>query len=144
MRQQEGRGRSMCVCCYTSPGLRWSLWERHRPCLPTSLVREVSTEHSSRDWRFHGELKAIRIYTTHTHTHTHTHIYPHPHTHSHTVSCPHTFTHRLSHTYSHTHLARARLARKNDTATGSFRTGLLGELDCRGEETPSPELVLLI
>ena len=41
-------------------------------------------------------------------------------------------------------LARARLARKNDAATGSFCTRLLGELDCRGEETPSPELVLLI
>jgi hypothetical protein len=33
---------------------------------------------------------------------------------------------------------------KNDTATGSFCTCLLGELDCRGEETLSPELVLLI
>jgi hypothetical protein len=33
---------------------------------------------------------------------------------------------------------------KNDAATGSFCTRLLGELDCRGEETPSPELVLLI
>ena len=41
-------------------------------------------------------------------------------------------------------LARARLASKNDAATGSFCTLLLGELDCRGEETPSPELVLLI
>jgi hypothetical protein len=36
------------------------------------------------------------------------------------------------------------LASKNDAATGSFCTRLLGELDCRGEETPSPELVLLI
>jgi hypothetical protein len=26
----------------------------------------------------------------------------------------------------------------NDTATGSFCTCLLGELDCRGEETPKP------
>jgi hypothetical protein len=33
---------------------------------------------------------------------------------------------------------------KNDAATGSFCTRLLGELDCRGEKTPSPELVLLI
>jgi hypothetical protein len=33
---------------------------------------------------------------------------------------------------------------KNYAATGSFCTRLLGELDCRGEETPSPELVLLI
>jgi hypothetical protein len=33
---------------------------------------------------------------------------------------------------------------KNDAATGSFCTCLLGELDCRGEETPSPELVLVI
>jgi hypothetical protein len=41
-------------------------------------------------------------------------------------------------------LARARLARKNDAATGSFCTRLLGELDCRGEKTPSPELVLLL
>jgi hypothetical protein len=40
-------------------------------------------------------------------------------------------------------LARARLARKNDAATGSFCTRLLGELDCRGEKTLSPELVLL-
>nr|AAI29815.1 Ccdc79 protein [Mus musculus] len=39
------------------------------------------------------------------------------------------------------HLARARLARKNDAATGSFCTRLLGELDCRGEKTSSPELV---
>jgi hypothetical protein len=30
-------------------------------------------------------------------------------------------------------LTRARLARKNDAATGSFCTRLLGELDCRGE-----------
>jgi hypothetical protein len=36
------------------------------------------------------------------------------------------------------------LASKNDAATGSFCTCLLGELDCRGEDTPSPELVLLI
>jgi hypothetical protein len=42
------------------------------------------------------------------------------------------------------HLARAGLASSNDTATGSFCTSLLGELDCSGEETPSPELVLLI
>ena len=41
-------------------------------------------------------------------------------------------------------LARTRLASKNDAATGSFCTRLLGELDCRGEETPSPELVLLM
>jgi hypothetical protein len=41
-------------------------------------------------------------------------------------------------------LACARLTSKNDAATGSFCTHLLGELDCRGEETPSPELVLLI
>jgi hypothetical protein len=41
-------------------------------------------------------------------------------------------------------LVFARLASKNDAATGSFCTRLLGELDCRGEETPSPELVLLI
>jgi hypothetical protein len=41
-------------------------------------------------------------------------------------------------------LACAQLARKNDAATGSFCTRLLGELDCRGEVTPSPELVLLI
>jgi hypothetical protein len=41
-------------------------------------------------------------------------------------------------------LARARLARKNDAATGSFCTRLLGELDCRGEKTPTPELVLLL
>jgi hypothetical protein len=33
---------------------------------------------------------------------------------------------------------------KNDTATGSFCTRLLGELDCRGEKTSSPELVLLL
>jgi hypothetical protein len=41
-------------------------------------------------------------------------------------------------------LACARLASSNDTTTGSFCTRLFGELDCRGEETPSPELVLLI
>jgi hypothetical protein len=41
-------------------------------------------------------------------------------------------------------LVRARLARKNDAATGSFCTRLLGELDCRGEKTSSPELVLLL
>jgi hypothetical protein len=41
-------------------------------------------------------------------------------------------------------LARAGLANSNDAATGSFCTRLLGELDCKGEETPSPELVLLI
>jgi hypothetical protein len=41
-------------------------------------------------------------------------------------------------------LARAQLGSKNDAATGSFCTHLLPELDCRGEETPSPELVLLI
>jgi hypothetical protein len=53
--------------------------------------------------------------------------------------------------FFHTHkvnkwvaLARARLARKNNAATGSFCTHLLGELDCRGEKTPSPELVLLL
>jgi hypothetical protein len=43
-----------------------------------------------------------------------------------------------------TALARARLASKNNAATGSSCTRLLGEFDCRGEETPSPELVLLI
>ena len=32
-------------------------------------------------------------------------------------------------------LARAQLARKNNAATGSFCTRLLGELDCRGEKT---------
>jgi hypothetical protein len=42
------------------------------------------------------------------------------------------------------YLARARLARKNEAATGSFCTRLLGELDCRGEKTSSPELVLLL
>jgi hypothetical protein len=42
------------------------------------------------------------------------------------------------------YLASARLASKNEAATGSFCTRLLGELDCRGEETPSPELVLII
>jgi hypothetical protein len=41
-------------------------------------------------------------------------------------------------------LARVQLTSKNDDATGSFYTRLLGELDCRGKETPSPELVLLI
>jgi hypothetical protein len=41
-------------------------------------------------------------------------------------------------------LACAGLASSNDAATESFCTRLLGELDCRGEETPSPELVLLI
>ena len=41
-------------------------------------------------------------------------------------------------------LVRAQLARKNDAATGSYCTRLLGELDCRGEKTPSPELVLLL
>jgi hypothetical protein len=41
-------------------------------------------------------------------------------------------------------LACAGLASSNYAATGSFCTRLLGELDCRGEETPSPELVLLI
>jgi hypothetical protein len=41
-------------------------------------------------------------------------------------------------------LVRAGLASSNDAATGSFCTGLLGELDCRGEESLSPELVLLI
>jgi hypothetical protein len=41
-------------------------------------------------------------------------------------------------------LARAGLASSNDAATGSFCTCLLGELDCRGEKTPSPELVLLL
>jgi hypothetical protein len=41
-------------------------------------------------------------------------------------------------------LVCAGLASSNDAATGSFCTHLLGELDCRGEETPSPELVLLI
>jgi hypothetical protein len=41
-------------------------------------------------------------------------------------------------------LVRARLARKNDAAIGSFCTRLLGELDFRSEKTLSPELVLLI
>jgi hypothetical protein len=41
-------------------------------------------------------------------------------------------------------LVRAQLARKNDAATGSLCTRLLGELDCRGEKTSSPELVLLL
>ena len=41
-------------------------------------------------------------------------------------------------------LACAGLASSNDAATGSFCTRLLGELDCRGKETPNPELVLLI
>jgi hypothetical protein len=41
-------------------------------------------------------------------------------------------------------LVRVRLASKNDAATGSFCTRLLGERDFRGEETPSPEWVLLI
>jgi hypothetical protein len=41
-------------------------------------------------------------------------------------------------------LVCARLTSKNNAATGSFCTHLLGELDCRGKETPSPELVLLI
>jgi hypothetical protein len=45
---------------------------------------------------------------------------------------------------THFSLAHTQLASKNDAATGSFCTRLLGELDCRGEETPSPELVLLI
>ena len=40
-------------------------------------------------------------------------------------------------------LVRARLARKNDPAIGSFCTRLLGELDFRGKKTLSPELVLL-
>jgi hypothetical protein len=31
------------------------------------------------------------------------------------------------------------LASKNDTATGSFCTHLLGELDCRGKETPQAQ-----
>jgi hypothetical protein len=34
-------------------------------------------------------------------------------------------------------LARAGLASSNDAATGSFCTHLLGELDCRGKETPA-------
>jgi hypothetical protein len=41
-------------------------------------------------------------------------------------------------------LVPAQLTSKNDAETGSFCTCLLRELDCRGEETPSPELVLLI
>jgi hypothetical protein len=44
----------------------------------------------------------------------------------------------------HCSLAHAGLASSNDAATGSFCTRLLGELDCRGEETPNLELVLLI
>jgi hypothetical protein len=46
-------------------------------------------------------------------------------------------------TVHHERKVRALLARKNDAATGSFCTCLLGELDCRGEKTLSPELVLL-
>jgi hypothetical protein len=42
------------------------------------------------------------------------------------------------------YLACAGLASSNNAATESFCTRLLGELDCRGEETLSPELVLLI
>jgi hypothetical protein len=38
--------------------------------------------------------------------------------------------------------ASARLASKKDATTGSFCARLLGELDCRGEETLSPELAL--
>ena len=41
-------------------------------------------------------------------------------------------------------LVHVRLASKNNAATGSFCTRLLGELDCRGEKTSSPELVLLL
>jgi hypothetical protein len=48
------------------------------------------------------------------------------------------------HSYKSVSLARTGLASSNDAATGSFCTRLLGEFDCRGEETPSPELVLLI
>ena len=33
---------------------------------------------------------------------------------------------------------RTRLASKTDATIGSFCTRLLGELDCRGEKTPSP------
>jgi hypothetical protein len=61
-----------------------------------------------------------------------------------------THTHRHIHTHTHTHthilmdLARALTHQQEHAATGSFCTRLLGELDCRGEETPSPELVLLI
>ena len=50
----------------------------------------------------------------------------------------------LSRTLKIIALVRIRHASKNDAATGSFCTPLLGELDCRGEETPSPELMLLI
>ena len=35
-------------------------------------------------------------------------------------------------------LVSAQLTSKKDTTTGSFCTRLLGELDCRGEKTPSP------
>jgi hypothetical protein len=45
---------------------------------------------------------------------------------------------------AHAFLTLAGLASSNDAATGSFCTRLLGELDCRGEETRSPELVLLL
>jgi hypothetical protein len=41
-------------------------------------------------------------------------------------------------------LSCARSTSKNNAATGSFCTRLLGELDCRGEKTSSPELVLLL
>ena len=34
----------------------------------------------------------------------------------------------------------AQLSCKKDATTGSFCTRLLGELDCRGEKTPNPEL----
>ena len=46
--------------------------------------------------------------------------------------------HKLILTGQECTLAHARLASKNDTATGSFCARLLGELDCRGEETPNP------
>jgi hypothetical protein len=42
------------------------------------------------------------------------------------------------------YIVSAGLASKADATTGSFCTRLLGELECRGEKTPSPELVLLI
>jgi hypothetical protein len=41
-------------------------------------------------------------------------------------------------------LVSTQLASKAEATPGSFCTRLLGELDCRGEKTSSPELVLLI
>jgi hypothetical protein len=47
-------------------------------------------------------------------------------------------------TWGYLGLVHAGLDQQEDAATGSFCTRLLGELDCRGEETLSPELVLLL